>query len=329
MLRLLFALLALSSLGWAQNTHTVRPGDTLYRIAKQYSTSVEALQTLNNIPDPRRLRVGQVLQLNGQPGPTLLTNLPAPFASIELPLRVTQGQAFRIRVNAGNLPVQVRFLDLTHQTLQGSLLLAVPRLHPPGTYRIEFQAGGVVHSASLRVVATERGRESLILPSDRRRLLEERLLVAERNRVLRVCAEGPPEQLWQAAWRRPVEAERVTSIFGVLRSFNGGPFRTYHTGLDYGLPTGTPVFAPAPGVVGLAESLQVRGGAVILQHGMGVCSGYWHLSRITVQPGQRVSTGDLIGYVGNTGLSTGPHLHFEIRVHGIPTDPMPWYFRTP
>lgn len=327
--RFLFAFLALCSLAWAQNTHTVRPGETLYRIAKQYGTTVEALQALNNIHDPRRLRVGQVLRLNGQLELTLLPNLPAPFTSIELPLRLTQGQAFRVRVNAGGLPVQVRFLGITHQVREGSLLLAVPRLHPPGTYRIDFQADGVAHSASLRIVAVERGRQSLILPPDRRHLLATELLIAERNQVLGVCAVGPPEQLWRAAWRHPVELKRLTAVFGVLRSFNGGPFRTYHTGLDYGLPTGTPVYAPAPGVVGLAESLQVRGKAVILQHGMGVCSGYWHLSRIAVRPGQRVNAGDLIGHVGSTGLSTGPHLHFEIRVHGVPTDPTPWYFRSP
>ncbi|WP_299430758.1 M23 family metallopeptidase [uncultured Meiothermus sp.] len=327
--RWLLAFFTLCSLALAQNTHTVRPGETLYRIAKQYGTTVEALQQLNRIRDPRQLRVGQVLRLNGQPERTLLPSLPAPFTSIELPLRLAQGQAFRVRVNAGDLPVQVRFLGITHPVREGSLLLAVPRLHPPGAYRIDFQANGVVHTASLRVVAVERGRQSLVLPPDRRRLLAADLLIAERNQVLRVCAAGPQEQLWRAAWRRPVERERITAIFGVLRSFNGGPFRSYHEGLDYGLPTGTPVYAPAPGVVGLAESLAVRGNAVVLQHGLGVCSGYWHLSRITVRPGQRVNAGDLIGHVGSTGLSTGPHLHYEIRVHGVPTDPMPWYFRTP
>jgi murein DD-endopeptidase MepM/ murein hydrolase activator NlpD len=82
-------------------------------------------------------------------------------------------------------------------------------------------------------------------------------------------------------------------------------------------------------VVGLAEALFVRGNAVVLQHGLGVCSGYWHLSRIAVRPGQQVKGGELIGYVGSTGLSTGPHLHFEVRVHGVPTDPAAWLVRAP
>ena len=55
-----------------------------------------------------------------------------------------------------------------------------------------------------------------------------------------------------------------------------------------------------------------------------MCSGYWHLSAIAVRPGQRVQAGDLLGYVGNTGLSTGAHLHWEIRVRGVPVDPRQW-----
>lgn len=330
--RWFFAFFALCSLALAQSTHTVQTGETLFRIAKQYHTTVEALQVLNNISDPTQIRVGQVLRLSGQPSQLeriSLTNLPTPFTAIELPLRLTQGQAFRVRVNAGGLPVQVRFLGTSYQASGGSLLLAVPRLYEPGAYRMDFRAGEALHTVLLRVVAVEKGRQALTLPPDRLNLLQQDRVIAERNQLLKVCAAGPPQQVWQAAWKRPVNSNRITTIFGIRRSYNGGPFRSYHEGLDYGAPTGTPVYAPAPGVVGLAEPLFVRGNAVVLQHGLGVCSGYWHLSKVTVETGQRVSAGDLIGYVGSTGLSTGPHLHFEIRVHGVPTDPMPWYFRTP
>jgi murein DD-endopeptidase MepM/ murein hydrolase activator NlpD len=82
------------------------------------------------------------------------------------------------------------------------------------------------------------------------------------------------------------------------------------------------VTAPADAIVALAEPLQVRGNAVILDHGRGVFTGYWHLSELRVTPGQRVAAGDLLGLVGNTGLSTGAHLHWELRIYGIAVDPM-------
>ena len=78
------------------------------------------------------------------------------------------------------------------------------------------------------------------------------------------------------------------------------------------------------GTVVLAEPLQVRGQVIILDHGWGVFTGFWHLSQIDVQVGQVVSRGEIIGLVGNTGLSTGAHLHWEMQVAGVPVDPLQW-----
>jgi murein DD-endopeptidase MepM/ murein hydrolase activator NlpD len=78
------------------------------------------------------------------------------------------------------------------------------------------------------------------------------------------------------------------------------------------------------GTVVLAEPLDVRGQSVIIDHGLGVFSGFWHLSRIDVTVGQKVGKEQVIGLVGNTGLSTGPHLHWEMRVLGVPVDPFQW-----
>ena len=72
----------------------------------------------------------------------------------------------------------------------------------------------------------------------------------------------------------------------------------------------------------LAEPLAVRGNAVIIDHGQGVFSGYWHMSEINVTPGVQVAVGDVLGLVGNTGLSTGAHLHWELRIGGVAVDAM-------
>lgn len=315
----------------AQNTHTVQAGETLYRIANQYGTTVEALQTLNNIADPTQLKVGQVLKISGKPAPAKsnrLTNLPAPFVFIELPRQVNQGQAFRVKLEAGGAPVEIAFIG-TRLRLGSTALLAVDPLQAPGSYPVEFRSGDTRYGTTIRVVESIRGRQALTLDKETLGLLQPDKVRAERERLVSVCSANQGPQLWQASWKKPIGSNRITTTFGMRRSYNGGPYRSYHEGLDYGAPQGTPVYAPAPGVVGLAEPLFVRGNAVVLQHGLGVCSGYWHLSKIVAKPGQKVNPGDLIGYVGTTGLSTGPHLHFEIRIWGVPTDPAPWYFRTP
>ncbi|MGK0617660.1 LysM peptidoglycan-binding domain-containing M23 family metallopeptidase [Meiothermus cerbereus] len=327
----IFTFVTLCSLAFAQATHIVQPGETLYRIARQYNTTVEALQVLNHISDPTQLRVGQVLRVSGQPNTALnrRTQAPAPIKALEWPRQTVQGYLAVIRITAPE-PVQgeVRFLNNTYPIQQNRVLLPVPALQAPGVYPALLRVGQDVVRLEVRVVAGSFGRFVLQLPPDRRALLVPERLRAERLQVVGSCDFNRPQQ-WRGPFRKPIQTNRITDPFGTRRSYDQGRTYSYHEGLDYGVPEGTPVYAPAPGVVGLAETLFVRGGAVTLDHGLGVCSGYWHLSRIVVKPGQIVRAGDLLGYSGNTGLSNGPHLHFEIRVRGIPTNPAPWFLSVP
>ncbi len=326
-----FPLFLLLALALAQNTHTVQPGETLYRIAQRYHTTVEALQVLNNISDPTRLQVGQVLRLDGPPEVTrhrLVQPLP-PLEALEWPRQTLQGHLAVLRLQAPQaVEGSVRFLGGLYPVQQNRVLLPVPALQAPGVYPALLQLEGQHLRLEVRVVAGNYGHYILQLPPDRQALLVPERLRAERQRVLAACNPQEPQH-WQGPFRRPVQSQRITDPFGTRRSYDGGASYSYHEGIDYGVPEGTPVYAPAPGVVALVEKLEVRGGAVVLNHGLGVCSGYWHLSRLAVAPGQRVGPGELLGYSGNTGLSNGPHLHFEIRVHGVPTNPAPWYLEAP
>lgn len=99
---------------------------------------------------------------------------------------------------------------------------------------------------------------------------------------------------------------------------------TYHEGVDFSAYGGTPIYAPAAGTVVLAERLYVRGGAVIIDHGLGVFSGFYHMSAIHAVAGQDVRPGDLLGEVGTTGLSTGNHLHWDLLINGIWVDAAVW-----
>jgi murein DD-endopeptidase MepM/ murein hydrolase activator NlpD len=94
--------------------------------------------------------------------------------------------------------------------------------------------------------------------------------------------------------------------------------------LDFSAYAGAEVIAPAGGRVVLAEFLQVRGGAVIIDHGLGVYSGVYHLSEVLATPGNLVRAGQVVGRVGSTGLSTGNHLHWDLLVAGTWVDPAAW-----
>ncbi|MEM1102840.1 MAG: M23 family metallopeptidase [Pseudomonadota bacterium] len=114
---------------------------------------------------------------------------------------------------------------------------------------------------------------------------------------------------------------RISGVFGSQRVLNGKPKRP-HYGLDVAAPTGTAVKAPAGGVVRLAETdMYFEGGLIFLDHGHGIESAFLHLSRVDVEPGDQIAQGDVIGAVGSTGRSTGPHLHWSIRWAGQQLDP--------
>jgi murein DD-endopeptidase MepM/ murein hydrolase activator NlpD len=121
----------------------------------------------------------------------------------------------------------------------------------------------------------------------------------------------------------PIPGAPITSGFGSRVHPIYGDVRM-HTGIDFGASYGTPIRAAADGVVVSAGPLGGYGNATVIDHGNGLATLYGHQSSIAVSPGQRVSRGQVIGYVGCTGLCTGPHLHFEVRVRGTPVDPMPY-----
>ncbi len=145
----------------------------------------------------------------------------------------------------------------------------------------------------------------------------------ERERLQEVWDTVTPQAFWQGDFQLPIaDYVEITSLYGARRSVNGGPYNTYHEGADFSAYGGSEVRAPAAGQVALAETLSIRGGSVILDHGLGLHSGYYHLSAVHVSPGQSVEKGDLIGEVGSTGRSTGNHLHWDLLAGRTWIDPL-------
>jgi murein DD-endopeptidase MepM/ murein hydrolase activator NlpD len=145
-------------------------------------------------------------------------------------------------------------------------------------------------------------------------------IARDREKVKRVYQEPDIQRLFTSEFRRPV-ASSSTGSFGVRRVFNGKP-RSPHDGVDLAAPAGEPVVATAPAVVALAEDLYFSGGTVILDHGLGLFTFYFHLSAIDVREGETVAEGQKIGAVGATGRATGPHLHWGARLHGARVNPL-------
>jgi biotin carboxyl carrier protein len=144
-----------------------------------------------------------------------------------------------------------------------------------------------------------------------------------------IVAPVTPIQQWSGLWYSPAQdADCIISYFGSRRTYNDDPTLYYHTGLDLGYCKGTDVYAPGNGtVVGVFPDQVVRGNSLVIDHGLGVYSIYMHLNEFKVKKGDVVQPGQLIGIIGTTGRSTGPHLHFEIEIQGIPVNPLTWLRR--
>lgn len=126
-----------------------------------------------------------------------------------------------------------------------------------------------------------------------------------------------------AIFAKPLAQYTLTSRYGYRSNPLYGS-EDFHPGIDMAAPTGTPIMAAADGIVVLAEWNGGYGNCVIIDHGNGIATLYGHQSRIAASEGDSVTEGQTIGYVGSTGYSTGPHLHFEVRVFGETTDPLPY-----
>lgn len=132
-----------------------------------------------------------------------------------------------------------------------------------------------------------------------------------------------PQRSISVPSRMPLEGAQLTSSYGMrTHPVLGG--RRKHTGIDLAAPTGTPVYATADGIIGRADWFSSYGLYISINHGASMETRYAHLSRLAVAAGDNVKKGDLIGYVGSTGRSTGPHLHYEVRVEGIAVNPIPY-----
>ena len=203
-------------------------------------------------------------------------------------------------------------------------LLPTTPLEKPGARLLQVAGDGQVQNLSVQVRDRDFPTQSIWLPPGK----DEEGTDAEFDRVDAFKALVTPEKFWDGKLLRPNSGE-ITTIYGVRRYYNGVFAQDYyHRGVDYAGAYGSPVVAPAAGRVSLvgreSQGFKIHGNVVGIDHGQGVASILMHLARIDVKEGDVVKAGQVIGTLGSTGASTGPHLHWGLYVHGQSVDPVPW-----
>lgn len=165
----------------------------------------------------------------------------------------------------------------------------------------------------------------LPIPSDKDPLTpaEQERNEAEKKEAAAIYATITEQKHWKGPWRYPVKKAIMTAPFGDRRFVNDSKEPTFHAGLDFRAPVGTPVLAPADGVVVLSKQRLYSGGSVIIDHGYGVFSASIHLSKTPLKVGTKVKAGQRVGYSGNTGRRTqAAHLHWVVMIQGTMVSPL-------
>ncbi len=237
---------------------------------------------------------------------------------------IVGGKAFRIP--AGGAPETGGSEDQKGTVLWVGIL-GIPSITPPGSYWLEIRLGEGSHILPLAVLERQFIHEEIALNKEMSKLRTEEDVrkIAEMRELLERVSRFEPRSVYHLKpFRFPVGGFRRTSQFGDRRKYrydDGGTDHAIHTGIDVAAPRGTPVEAAGSGRVAFAGPRILTGNTVVLEHLPGVYSLYYHLDRIDVKEGVQVREGERIGTTGATGLVTGPHLHWEIRVGGIPVNP--------
>ncbi len=250
------------------------------------------------------------------------------------PARLTQGGISHLTVESsrpiaeieaelagGKLPLQAHTAGRIFDGLMG-IDLDAPAGRADLTLSGRYGDGKIFRiSRPVEIIQTEFETERITLPRDKVDLDEATLGRVRREAKLlkEIWPRARAERLWSGPFDMPVEGP-IGGLFGSRRIINGEP-RSPHTGQDIRAPAGTPVRASNTGEVVLVDDLFFAGKTVLIDHGQGLYTMYFHLSEVGVSQGKRVAKGERIGAVGSTGRATGPHLHWGVRLGGARVSP--------
>jgi murein DD-endopeptidase MepM/ murein hydrolase activator NlpD len=313
---------------------TLSEGKTLIGLAVQHGLEPWALVQANLLDSPTSAMPGMRLWIPGDQGDRLYLDWPEPFVAIDLqPVPAIQGETLAVQISVTH-PVSItgsylgRSLTFFETPQMWVTLTGIDALTPEGAPMLMITATSpvgdeAVYAQPLPVEAGDYGSETITVSSAVAAQMTPAVVDQENGLLEELFSVQTADRMWSGLFALPTAGD-ITSSFGTRRDYNIPNASEYHTGTDFGRVVGTPVYAPADGTVVFTGTLTVRGNAIVLDHGWGVMTGYWHLSAIHVTTGDVVAQGQQIGDIGNSGLSTGPHLHWEMRVNGVPTSGLQW-----
>ncbi len=288
-------------------------------------------------PDPVASADGEGAGASGQIGPA--ADAPAELETEPIiwvvPKDVPQGNTFVVAIDApgagfASVAFEGRVFSLLREGARFFTLLGVDALTPIGPLPVvisvaDGQGRPVVQIETLVNITDSNWQiENVALDESNSELLDPEIRAEDDAARLPVQARETPERHWNDLFDPPLADSVITSNYGLLRSYNFKEPTEYHSGLDYAGDNGDAVVAPNAGVVAWVGQTRRRGNGLIIDHGGGVFSGFYHMSEVVVAEGTVVNAKDFIGRVGATGLATGPHLHWEVVVHGVTVDPIQW-----
>lgn len=206
-------------------------------------------------------------------------------------------------------------------------IVGVPINQKPGHYNLRLtftRADGYEKRTVSKVKswATKFPSSKFWLRPSKKRLLKKELIDKEWAKIEKVLTVEASKQSWKGKFLLPVEGE-LSQGFGYRQIINGKKSGS-HRGVDIAVQNGTKIRAPNRGKVVYVGRLKVFGGTMVLDHGQGVQTLYFHLSRIYWGVGKEVEKGQVIGLSGDSGVSSAPHLHWGMSVHNLRVDPMQW-----
>lgn len=316
--------------------HVVRAGETLLLLAARYNLSPAVLAAANELAYPWRLFAGQRLRIPGGDEPYRM--LAGEWTDVRVrPLPAVQGETVAIYVEnilsgvpSGRLGGQpVRFAP--HEDGYVALV-GLDAFTEPGIYTLELEGSGERPwrplQQALQVVAGNyappEAPQYITVTEELSALLEPEVRSEEDAFLGTIYGRYSQPQQWSGLFQSPVTTTVVTAGYGDARSYNSRPVEIFHSGVDYAGAAGTPVLASAAGTVVFNDATELRGNVIIVDHGLGVMTGYYHLASSLVSVGDAVLPGEQIGIMGTTGLSSGVHLHWELRINNVPVNGFQW-----
>ena len=334
------SLIVPQQIGGDQLTSRVTPslGETLLELAVKGNTDPWALARTNQLSGTWDALPGDVLYTTGNNIEATASGLPAVFKdAVVSPLPIKQGGITVIRVHVPDgvtvsgmlVDHKLQFFpdaDGSQVALQGVHALLDPGPHPLRLEATLPDGSKQSYEQNMLVLSGNYTEENILINDPA--TIDPTVTVPEEEQIRAVVDEATPNRYWDGVFQSPAVYQEYTSFYGKRRTYfvqnSETTIQGFHTGLDFAGGEGLPISAPAPGKVVFVGSLTVRGNATIIDHGWGLYSGYWHQSKIDVQVGDVVATGQVIGYVGGTGRASGAHLHWEVWVNGVQVDPLEW-----